>query len=44
MFGMDHMQGYKYLFHAVAFNHVTMEWMIVACVWLGFLEQCQVAD
>ena len=20
----DHMQGYKYLFHAVAFNHVTM--------------------
>ena len=26
----DHMQGYKYLFHAVAFNHVTMEWMIIA--------------
>ena len=24
----DHMQGYKYLFHTVAFNHVTMEWMI----------------
>ena len=30
----DHMQGYKYLFHAVAFNHVTMEWMIVARVWM----------
>ena len=34
----DHMQGYKYLFHAVAFNHVTMEWMIVAHVWLD--KQC----
>ena len=30
----DHMLGYKYLFHAVAFNHMTMEWMIVARVWL----------
>ena len=28
------MLGYKYLFHAVAFNHVTMEWMVVARVWL----------
>ena len=34
----DHMQGYKYLFHAVAFNDVTMEWMVVARVWLD--KQC----
>ena len=30
----DHMQCYKYLFHAVGFNHVTMEWMIIARIWM----------
>ena len=30
----DHMQCYKYLFHAIAFNHVTMEWIIIARIWM----------
>ena len=30
----DHMQCYKYLFHAVAFNHVTMDWMVIAHIWM----------
>ena len=29
------MQGYNYLFHAVAFNNITMEWMIVARMWIN---------
>ena len=30
----DHMMEYKYLFNAVAFNHQTMEWMVIARIWL----------
>lgn len=30
----DHMQGYKYIFYSVAFNHVTMEWMIIQCTYM----------
>ena len=28
------MTGYKYTFNAVAINHQTMEWMVVARIWL----------
>ena len=40
----DHMQCYKYLFHAVGFNHVTMEWMIIARIWINKVQMLMRLD